>query len=165
MLNTLLLSPRTTVREDPQPVAGVSYATAEKIVNIAGIVAGDRVMFFGGPDRMIEAAVADTGARFIAGNGTKRIWPLSSQGRADVVLCAVSAFGRDEPSAALRVIRHLLRPGGRLVLWAGSTRDQRTSVVAERLRQSISPAGFTSVIVGRIALDSGDMVLGTGISK
>jgi hypothetical protein len=162
MLNTRHAKAWARPMSDAQSLPCRSPACAERIVRIAGIGAGVRVLYPGGPDTVMDAAVANAGARLMTGEDLGRTRFRMDRARADIVLCALAAPRLWEPVEHLRIIRRYLRPGGRLVVWTTPDPDRAATIIAVRLQRLIRAAEFTSIIVGRMPSDAGDLVVATG---
>jgi hypothetical protein len=148
--------------DEPRPLPP-SPTCAEKIAKIAGIGPGDRVLCLGSAAKTVEAAVARAGAGLVTAGGRAGIRSLIFQARADVVLWAMDLQRRPEDAGHLRVVRRHLRAGGRLVAWVVKESDRAACVNASGLQELFRSAGFSSIIAGRVSVDSGDVVVATGI--
>lgn len=162
MLCNPRLGPDAKTFRDSQRQGVLTSHQAEKIVNIAGIRTGDNVLYTGAADSMIEDAVKTCGTRLIVDR--LKPWPLRVRNSADVALCFLSQGGTRDTIQALRIIRHYLRPGGRLVMWTTPDNSQHTASFGDHLKVVTATAGFTSMIVGRLPGETGRKILvATGI--
>ncbi len=198
--------------QERRPAAGLpcppvdSLTLAERLVNIAGLCAGDRVLFLGDTGAAVKAAVSDAGARILSAVDTfnGRTWKefrIRQHFRVDAVMCAAELYRQALPAEWLSTIRRHLRPGGRLVMWVKPGRCHYPLGVLERIedaprlavghlhrkdenrfpihspsqpqatgkasaiaaQRQIRGAGFTSIISGSMAADSGEVVVITGV--
>ena len=162
---------------DPRPAphelghpAIVANDLISRIVGIAGVGPGDEVMVLGAVDTAIDSAVSARGAHLLpaataAATAEGHPWPLRGQPRADALLWAVN---KDHPAAlveTLATLRDVLRTGGRRVLWMPLDGCCFETAGVEAMQRSFASAGFASVIVGRLASPSSDILVATGILR
>ena len=150
------------------PPAMVANDFSNRIVNIAGIGPGDRVISIGVPGAAIETAVSARGALLTtaataAATDRRRLWQSRAHPRADALLWAVNPDHQATLVNTLATLRHDLRTGGRLVLWMSLGGCDPATAGMQTIQRSIASAGFASVIVGRLAADAGDVLVATGI--
>jgi hypothetical protein len=150
-------------------LSGNSAAFADKIITIAGIIPGNRVLCLGAPDTAVETAVACTGARLLKAidsvDSVHRIgWPITRKIRADVILYALAVYRESATARSLATIRRLLRPSGRLVVWAATDRCGGVNSLFTSLQQQILSAGFTSIIVGPVQTALGEVAVATAVA-
>lgn len=159
MLN---LPPVTTSLTGTPRHFDMSHRLAQKIANIAGIGAGDRVFYCGVPDQAIDVIVTGLGARFIGGGAI--LWPGMARHYADIALGWIPAEGAEKAIVRLRLVRRRLRPGGRLVMWTGLGREHSVSEVRDPFLRLAKSVGFTSMIVGQWRSEErSKVVVATGI--
>jgi hypothetical protein len=139
-----------------------------RILNIAGIGAGDTVACLDGERAFVEKALSARGASiravsadFDAGREPKL--RRKNDACIDAILWALDGFPRDNPVRTLANLRHSLQPGGRLVLWITSDNFHNRQVDPKRIDSLLVSAGFVSVIVGRLPLNGQDAVVATGV--
>ena len=206
MMNTSVLCHERTPAADLRHPPAVSRTFAERLVNIAGLCTGDRVLFLGDTGAAVKAAVSDAGARILSAadtfNGSRwKEFRIRQHFQVDTVVGAAEFYRQTLPAEWLSTIRRHLRPGGRLVMWVNPGRCHDPLGVLERIEdaarlavghlhrkdenrfpvRSLTPpqamgnalaiavqrqirgAGFTSIISGSMAADSGEVVVATGV--
>lgn len=139
-----------------------------RILNIAGIGAGDAVACLDGERAFVEEALSARGALIrtistASGAGWGRKLRRKKDACIDAILWAVGGFPRDNPVRFLANLRHSLRPGGRLVLGIASENFYNRQVDSERIDSLLVSAGFVSVIVGRLPLNGQGVAVATGV--
>lgn len=150
---------------DPPQSIHLSNATAQKLVNIAGIGAGDRVLYSGDPDAAIKEMVIRSGASLVDVADVEGRWPAMHAERADVMLFAISLAGQPDPAGRLTRMRRHLRRGGRLVVWAVPDWRCCAAGLEEDIRRLIDPGEFTSIIVGRLPSDGSNLIVATAVVR
>ncbi len=159
--------PRPAPHELGLPAIGANDFIS-RIASIAGVGLGDEVMCAGAVGTAIESAVSARGAHLLpaataVATAKGRPWPLRDHPRADVLLWAVSKAHPAALVETLGTLRNGLRTGGRLVLWMPLDGCCFETAGVEAMQRSFASAGFASVIVGRLASPSGDILVATGI--
>lgn len=138
-------------------------AMAARIVNIAGIASGTRVVCL---DENVASPLAlaatAAGARVWAAahediDRTRRQAPVCN---ADVLLCRTDTAPHDPVAAACH---KWLRIGGRLVLWSLPPQESDACRLRSSIARIVHGPGFTSAIVGQLPPEEGGAVIATGI--
>lgn len=128
----------------------------ETIVNIAGVVPGDRVLLTGHTGGAIAATIAAAGGVVVEAAAFN--WRQKPPKRFNVVLLTQTS-----PGLTLPLLRHWLQPGGRLVTWQFIGRGKDTEASRRRLRENLHAAMLTSIIIGRLPAESGEAIVATGV--
>jgi hypothetical protein len=153
--------------DDLHRLSGVPFVLAEKIINIAGLGRGDRVLCLGETGTAIQTAAAATGARIlsIASGVTsgEAGWLREPRSRADAALWGMAEAHLKQRAEILNVLRRHVRSGGRLVAWMVPDHNQTSAQHTNRLQRAIRQAGFTSIITGQLPPQAGGNVVVTGV--
>jgi hypothetical protein len=147
---------------DCESLPAGSHLLAEKLVNIAGLDNGKRVLCMGDIGPAVEAAVAGKGAcivNYLDGFGWRH------HNRCDAIFWSTIISDDRLPTGSLNNAIYYLRFCGRLVMWGVLNHLGDFPWVSTRLQRFIQSAGFTSIIVGRIPMNIEVIVVATGIFK
>ena len=155
----------------PQAPAGPEVLTGEffdRIINIAGIGAGDTVVYLGGKNDFIETLLCSRGIRIqmaptSPANNRLRKPQHHPAARADAILWYAEGFTWSNPSQTLAYLRQCLKPGGRLVLCRSSCNCRSRQARQQAMERLLATAGFVSVIVGRLPGHAQDAAVATGV--
>ena len=138
---------------------------AGKIINIAEITAGMRVLALGTVAPGIETAVYAAGACIMPAGACQTDWAGQrlAGGPADVALYRADAPQTLPLTDIRRAIDRHLRIGGRLVVWTSPACPSDGRAAKQAFSRLVTPPKFTCTIIGQLPPEDGGAVVGTGI--